>query len=102
MDLMKQISDFVSELKERIDSEFQPISLKIIDFSAEHAGHVHGGAAQSNRSATHLEIQLQSARFEGLSRLQRERLVQGLLAAELQSGRIHALVLKLKSPLEVF
>jgi BolA protein len=68
--------------------------LQVADLSRQHAHHAeskkHGGG--------HFEILAESPKFMGLSRLERSRLVHGLLAPELSSGRIHALSLKLRAP----
>jgi stress-induced morphogen len=86
---------FLAELKARLQQSLAAVSVAIHDFSAEHAGHEHGGL-NPHTSATHLEITVSSPRFHGLNRLQRERLVHSVLQSELHTGRVHALVLNLK------
>lgn len=50
-------------------------------------------------SETHFRVVLVSKKFEGQSRIERQRLVNGLLAAELKSG-LHALTQKTMTPAE--
>ncbi len=71
---------------------FSPVRLEIEDQSARHAG--HSGA--SPEGETHFHVRLQSAAFDGLSRVARSRLVHSALAPEFASG-LHALSLNLIS-----
>ncbi|HYA75371.1 MAG TPA: BolA family protein [Burkholderiaceae bacterium] len=71
--------------------DLEPLELQIEDQSAAHAG--HAGAA----SGAHLHLRMVSAAFDGLSRLQRHRLIYERLAP-LMAGRIHALRLTLLAP----
>lgn len=85
-----------SELFERIRgllAPLRPLRLEIDDQSAAHAG--HAGA----RAGAHLSLLIVSAGFEGLSRVQRHRLVYERLDPLLR-GSIHALALRLLSPQE--
>src|SRR5512144_1936186 len=60
-----------------------------------HAGH----AGARPEGETHFRIEIVSASFQGLSRVERQRLVHRLLAAEL-AGRVHALSLATQTPEE--
>ena len=71
-----------------------PIDLQIDDESHRHAG--HAGAAQGG---AHFRMRLVSPAFEGLSRVQRHRLVYDCLDS-LMPRRIHALAMTLLSPSE--
>jgi BolA protein len=89
----------LDELRQRLETEFRPAELEIIDFSEEHAGHFQSPhSAQSHEVGTHLELRICSQKFQGLTRIQRERLVHALLQKELGVGRVHALVLRLSAP----
>lgn len=70
-----------------------PQALSVTDDSAKHAG--HAGARPGGE--THFSVALVSARFAGMNRVQRYRLVHELLDAELKEG-VHALSLSLKAP----
>ncbi len=95
------MDSFLSEIRDRLALEFKAESIEIVDFSAEHAGHTHGGHIPGHSVGTHIEVKLVSSLFAGQSRVNRERMIQKTLSPELLSGRIHALVLRLKSPEEL-
>lgn len=68
-----------------------PVALEVQDDSAAHAG--HAGA----REGRHFTVLITSARFVGLSRLARHRLVYDAVALLMAHG-IHALAIVAKSP----
>lgn len=70
-----------------------PEGIFVQDDSHLHAG--HAGA----REGRHFSVRLVSARFDGLSRLARHRLVYDAVAPWMQRG-IHALALTTLSPAE--
>ena len=70
-----------------------PTKLEIQDDSARHAHHA-GAKALGGGGETHFNIAITSARFDGLNRVARHRLVNDLLAEEFRSG-LHALSLVL-------
>ncbi len=70
-----------------------PLELEVVDDSHLHAG--HAGA----REGGHYTVRIVSARFEGLSRVARHRLVYDALQGLIQSG-IHALAIQARSPHE--
>jgi BolA family transcriptional regulator, general stress-responsive regulator len=80
-------------IAERLEGALEPIYLDVIDESHAHAGHM--GARPSGE--THFRALVVSGRFADLSRLDRQRLVYGLLAEEL-AGPVHALALALAAP----
>ena len=82
-------------IEEKLTAAYAPDALEIIDESHLHAG--HSEAAKSGE--THFRVRMVAAAFDGVSRLDRQRQVLGLLADEL-NGPVHALALKLKSPAE--
>jgi len=77
----------------RLTAALDPISLDIVDESDRHAG--HAGAREGG--GTHYRVRVVSARFQGLSRVERHRAVYELLAAEFADG-LHALALVAKAP----
>jgi BolA protein len=83
-------------MRRKLEAALAPLVLEIDDDSAKHAGHV--GARAGGES--HFSVRVVSAAFAGKSRVERQRLVHGILAEEL-AGPVHALALALKAPAEV-
>ena len=82
-------------IRRKLTEALAPSRLDIVDDSGRHAGHV--GARPEGE--THFVVEIASARFDGLSRVARQRLVHKVLEDELQ-GRVHALALKTLTPEE--
>jgi len=91
----------MDRLKAVVEQRFAPAHVEIDDESARHAGHagVREGGAAAAAGETHYAMLLVSSAFDGLSRVQRSRLVHEALAAEFASG-LHALSLTLRTPQE--
>ena len=79
----------VARLTEGLDPSF----LDVIDESDRHAG--HAGARPGG--GTHYRVRIVSAKFAGLNRVGRHRLVYDLLPVEFADG-LHALALDAKAP----
>lgn len=77
-------------LQNLLNDHLDPIHLVIEDES-----HMHSGP----RSETHFKVLIVSAKFEGLSRVDRQRLVHSAAAEELKSG-LHALTQRALTPSE--
>lgn len=84
-----------SAIEEKLSAALAPERLVIVDDSARHAG--HAGARPQGES--HFTVEIVSARFEGLSRVARQRLVYEALAEEMASD-IHALAIRALTPAE--
>ena len=82
-----------STIRDKLQQAFAPSRLDVINESHLHAG--HRGSPGTGES--HFRVLIVSARFEGKSRLQRHRLVNEVLAAELKA-RVHALALEVRTP----
>ena len=80
-------------MREKLRAAFAPEALEIIDESARHEGH----AGWREGGETHFRIRLVSARFAGVGRLGRQRMVNRVLAEEL-GGPVHALAMELRAP----
>src|SRR3990167_7071887 len=78
-------------LQQRLSAELAPLYLQIDNESSQHRVPEH--------AETHFKIMVVSDQFTPLTRLDRQRLVHEILAAELRSG-LHALTLRLLSPAE--
>ena len=81
------------QLVRKLTSAFAPAQLTVDDDSARHAG--HAGAGDGGES--HFNVVIVSALFEGVSRVQRQRMVYSALAEEL-AGPVHALSVKALAP----
>ncbi len=80
-------------IEQRLRAELAPSTLAISDDSHLHAG--HAGA----REGRHFTVQITSARFAGLSRVARHRLVYDSLGPLVAQG-VHALVIQARAPAE--
>ncbi len=91
----KQAADrpVAQAIETKLQRALHPTHLTIIDESGLHAG--HAGARAGGES--HFRVEIEAPSFTGLSRVERQRLVHEVLAAEL-SGPVHALSLKLSAP----
>ncbi|KZD12313.1 BolA family protein [Oceanibaculum pacificum] len=82
-------------MRSKLEQAFTPALLEIVDESHRHVGHAgHSGAGES-----HFQIRIVAPAFEGKSRVERQRLVYGVLAEEL-AGPVHALALTVRTPAE--
>lgn len=80
-----------AEIETRLRAALEPLSIAVQDDSHQHAG--HAGA----REGGHYSVSLVSARFTGLGRVARHRLVYHSLA-ELMLRGIHALAIDARAP----
>jgi len=88
-------------IRARLSETFSPTVLRIENDSASHAGHAAMQAANPvSPGETHFIVHIVSDAFEGKSRLERHRMVNDALQAEL-AGPVHALNIKAKAPSEV-
>jgi BolA protein len=77
----------------KLTDGLQPVTIEVIDESGQHQG--HGGWREGGE--THFRVRLVSESFRGKTRVERHRIVNGLLADEL-AGRVHALAITAKAP----
>jgi BolA protein len=80
-----------TRIEETLRRAFAPVELEVEDDSHRHRGHKGAG------SGGHFRVTLVSARFAGISRLERHRLVYEALRTEL-GAEIHALALSTRAP----
>jgi BolA protein len=80
-------------IEEALTEAFAPVSLKVTDDSAQHAGH----AGASPEGETHYSVEIVAEAFEGLSRVQVQRTIMMVLQKEFDTG-LHALALKASAP----
>jgi BolA protein len=86
MSLEKQIRD-------KLTVGLTPVRLDVINESELHAGH----RSSPGTGESHFRVLVVSAKFAGLSRVARHRLVNELIADELTGG-VHALALSTYAP----
>ena len=77
----------------KLREAFTPESLDVIDESHLHEGH----SGHRPGGETHFRLYIVSKAFEGKSRIERHRMINATLAAEL-AGRVHALAIKAQTP----
>lgn len=78
-------------LTRALTERLEPLALELVDDSAAHAG--HAGA----RSGAHFDLRIVSARFAGLPRIARHRLVYDALRPWMAEG-VHALAIDARTP----
>ena len=81
-------------LTKALAEHLEPVVLELVDDSAAHAG--HAGA----REGAHFNLRIVSARFAGLPRISRHRLVYDALRPWMAEG-VHALAIDARTPDEV-
>jgi BolA protein len=79
----------------KLTAALAPARLDIVDESHLHAGHIGARAG----GETHFRVHVVAEAFAGKPRVERQRLVYELLAAEL-AGPVHALSLRAETPQE--
>ncbi len=77
----------------KLREAFSPESLDVSDESHLHEGH----SGHRPGGETHFRVNIVSAAFEGKSRIERHRMINSTLAAELAGG-VHALAIKAQAP----
>lgn len=82
-------------ITKKLTDAFAPSSLTVTDESHLHAGHM----GHRPEGETHFRVNIVSEAFEGKSRIDRHRMVNGVLAAEL-AGTVHALAVKAQTASE--
>ena len=80
-------------ITEKLRKAFTPVSLRVEDESHQHAGH----AGHRPGGETHFRLYIVSEAFRGKSRLDRHRMINAALAAELKGG-VHALAIHAAAP----
>lgn len=81
------------EIARLLNNAFAPTALEVINDSASHHGHAgHDGSGES-----HFTLVIESAAFAGVSRLQRQRMVNAALG-DIPGHRVHALAIKASAP----
>ncbi|QQA41583.1 BolA family protein [Pelagovum pacificum] len=74
------------QIRERLESAFQPTVLEVRNDSARHAGH----AGDDGSGESHWHVRIEADAFKPMGRVERHRAVHKALGPDLV-GRIHAL-----------
>ncbi len=82
-----------ARIRDKLNAALAPERLEILNESALHAGH-HGSPGTGE---SHFRVRIISARFAGLNRVERHRIVNQTLAEELAGG-VHALAINALAP----
>jgi BolA family transcriptional regulator, general stress-responsive regulator len=82
-----------TQIAEKLGAAFAPQSLDVEDESHQHAG--HSGARPGGE--THFRVHIVSEAFRGKSRVERHRMINQTLSAELAGG-VHALAIHASAP----
>jgi BolA family transcriptional regulator, general stress-responsive regulator len=80
-------------IMEKLHKAFVPESLRVDDESDQHVGH----AGHRPGGETHFRVYIVSDAFRGKSRIERHRMINAALAAELAGG-VHALAIHAAAP----
>ena len=82
-----------ASIREKLVQALQPTRLDVVNESHLHAGH----RTSPGTGESHFRVLVVSAAFAGKSRIDRHRMVNDALAAELK-GKVHALAIKAYAP----
>ncbi len=73
------------EIKQRLLENFNNADIEVFDLTG---------------TSDHIQVSIVSEKFEGQSRIQRQRMVMDVFQPELASGEVHALTIKAVTPNE--
>jgi BolA protein len=90
-----------STIEAKLAAAFHPERLEVVNESHLHAGHHHvesgHHATFDGGGETHFRVRIVAPAFAGMSRVDRHRAVNALLATELKGG-VHALAIEPAAP----
>ena len=81
------------EIEQLLTAAFAPTRLAVINDSASH----HGHSGDDGSGESHFTVEIESAAFAGISRLERQRMVNRALG-DIPGQRVHALAIKASAP----
>ena len=82
-----------SEITQRLITAFAPTHLSVSNDSAKHHGHL----GDDGSGESHFSVEIESQAFAGVSRLERQRMVNRALG-DLPGQRVHALAIRARAP----
>jgi BolA protein len=80
-------------ITKKLTEAFSPQSLKVEDESHQHEGH----AGHRPGGQTHFRVYIVSDAFNGKTRIERHRMINGILSDDLAAG-VHALAIHAAAP----
>jgi len=86
-------SPIATEIEALLTAAFAPSHLAVINDSAKHHGHL----GDDGSGESHFTVEIESSAFTGVSRLQRQRMVNAALG-DIPGQRVHALAIKARAP----
>ena len=87
------MGDVQREIETRLAQKLTPSRLVVSNDSAQHSGH----AGDDGSGESHFTVEIESAVFQGKSRVEMQRMVNRALG-DLMEDRVHALAIKAKVP----
>lgn len=81
------------EIEALLAKAFAPSHLAVINDSASHSGH----SGDDGSGESHFTVEIESTAFAGVSRLQRQRMINAALG-DIPGQRVHALAIKARAP----
>ncbi len=81
------------EITQLLTQAFSPSNLEVVNDSAKH----HGHAGDDRSGESHFTVEIESEAFVGVSRLQRQRMVNAALG-DIPGQRVHALAIRARAP----
>lgn len=92
------IETIETRIRNKLQSELQPLSMNLINESEQHQGHINHQTNNLLPNESHFSLTIVSSRFIHLTLLQRHQLIYRILAQEI--SEIHALSIVAKTPEE--
>ena len=83
-----------SDIEEKLAAAFSPQHLEVVNESHLHAGHQEHF---DGTGETHLRLRIVADAFSGMSRVERHRAINALIADEL-AGTVHAFAIEAAAP----
>jgi BolA protein len=87
------MGQIAAEIERMLAEACAPTQLAVINDSARHSGHM----GDDGTGESHFTVEIESAAFAGVSRLERQRMVNRALG-DLPGQRVHALAIKARAP----
>lgn len=81
------------EIESLLVAAFAPTRLIVTNDSAKH----HGHAGDDGSGASHFSVEVESAAFAGVNRVNRQRMVNAALG-DIVGGRVHAMAIRASAP----
>ena len=87
------MGDVADSIRQKLTQAFAPSRLDVVDDSDKHQGH----AGHRPGGESHFTVLIEAPAFAGVGRVDRQRRINHVLAAEL-AGPVHALSIKATAP----